>query len=148
MVADNSKLIKEVDLPLDKDDVVILYTDGIIEARNMMGEMYGLERFKKAVELYAPQYGSEGIVHHVAREFSFFVQEHVQEDDVTMIAIRYMGPDVKPELATVQKKSTTWMDPAAAGVVEPPKKALEHGVLVAIPPATPATPAKDSDVTI
>ncbi len=99
MIADNSKIIKELDLPLEKDDVVILYTDGIVEARNMAGEMYGLNRLKAAVELYAPQYGSEGIVYHVARDFSRYVQEHVQDDDVTLIAIRYVGPNVSLDIA-------------------------------------------------
>jgi len=109
MVADNSKIIKEIELPLEKGDVIVLYTDGIAEARNMAGEMYGLERLKKAVELYAPQYASEGIVYHVARDFSRYVQEHVQEDDATLIAIRYLGPDVKMEISSAQNL-TSWSD--------------------------------------
>lgn len=91
MVADNSKLIKEIDIPLEKNDVIILYTDGITEGRNMAGEMFSLPRLKKAVENYATQYGSEGIVYHVAQEYSHFVQEHIQDDDVTLIAIKYIG---------------------------------------------------------
>lgn len=111
MVSDNSKIVKELDLPLEKDDVIVLYTDGIAEARNMAGEMYGLERLKKAVELYAPQYGSEGIVYHVARDFSRYVQQHIQEDDVTLIAIRYMGPDVKMQISSSKEvSSTSWGD--------------------------------------
>lgn len=111
MIADNRKIVKELDLPLDKGDVIVLYTDGIAEARNMSGEMYGLERLKKAVELYAPQYGSEGIVYHVARDFSRYVQEHIQEDDVTLIAIRYLGPDVKMDISSSQTPlSTNWAD--------------------------------------
>ena len=93
MIADNSKIIKEIDLPLEKGDVILLYTDGIVEGRNMSGEMYGLDRLKQALELYAPQYGSEGIVFHVAGDFSRFVQEHVQDDDITLISIRYVGSD-------------------------------------------------------
>ncbi len=109
MIADNSRIIKEVDLPLEKDDVVVLYTDGIVEARNMAGEMYTLDRLKKAVELYAPQYASEGIVYHVARDFSRYVQEHVQDDDCTLIAIRYMGPNVQMDISQAQKL-TTWTE--------------------------------------
>lgn len=109
MIADNSKIVKEIDLPLDKDDVVILYTDGIVEARNMVGEMFTLDRLKTAVELYAPQYGAEGIVYHVARDFSRYVQEHIQEDDVTLIAIRYVGPDVTMDISVTQKL-TTWSE--------------------------------------
>jgi len=109
MVADNSKIIKEVDLPLEKDDVIILYTDGIVEARNMAGEMFTLERLKKAVELYAPQYGADGIVYHVARDFSRYVEQHVQEDDITLIAIRYIGPNAEITTSAAQKL-TNWAD--------------------------------------
>jgi len=109
MVADNSKLIKEIDLPLEKDDVIVLYTDGIVEARNMAGEMYTLDRLKKAVELYAPQYSADGIVYHVAGDFSRFVEQHVQEDDITLIAIRYIGPNAQVQHSSGQKL-TTWTD--------------------------------------
>lgn len=109
MVPDNSKLVKETDLPLEKDDVVVLYSDGVTEARNMAGVMFGLERLKQAVELYAPQYGAEGIVFHVARDFSRFVQEHIQEDDVTLIALRYLGPQTQ-QLETATVKNTSWAE--------------------------------------
>ncbi|MFA5830079.1 MAG: SpoIIE family protein phosphatase [Candidatus Gracilibacteria bacterium] len=110
MVADNSKIVKEVTLPLMKDDVIILYSDGLTEARNMAGEMFGLDRLKQAIQLYAPQYGPEGIVFHVARDFSRFVQDHVQEDDVTLMAIRFSGS--KDTIETAVKNSTSWSDMA------------------------------------
>lgn len=108
MVPDNSKIVKELELPLEKGDIIILYTDGVTEARNMAGEMFGLERLKKAVEAYAPQYDADGIVFHVARDFSRFVQEHIQEDDVTLIAIKYMGEN-KTETSS-EKKSIVWRE--------------------------------------
>ncbi len=91
MVPDNSKLIKEIDLPLEKGDVIVLYTDGITEGRNMAGELYGLDRLIKAIELYASEYSSDGIVNYVAKDYSRFVEEHIQDDDVTLIAIKYVG---------------------------------------------------------
>ena len=144
MLADNRKIIKELDLPLEKDDVIILYTDGIAEGRNMAGEMYGLERLKKAVELYAPQYGSEGIVFHVARDFSRYVQEHVQDDDVTLIAIRYLGPNAQVDAAPA-KNLTIWTDEVtkkAAPVVAPvpaPAPPLAQALTQAPEPKVPAS---------
>ncbi len=91
MVVDNSKLIKEIDIPLEIDDVIILYSDGLTEGKNMTGEMYGLDRIIKATEIYAPQYDSEGIVHRIALDFAHFVQDHIQDDDVTLISIKYVG---------------------------------------------------------
>jgi serine phosphatase RsbU (regulator of sigma subunit) len=112
MVPDNSHLIKEVDLPLEKDDVVILFTDGITEGRNMAGEMYGLDRLVKAVEIYAPQYSSDGIVHHVASDYSRFVENHKQDDDVTLIAIKFVGKGQEGTVSIqgVSTATMTWVE--------------------------------------
>lgn len=107
MVPDNSKLIKEQDLELELGDVIILYTDGLTEGRNMSGEMYSLDRLISAVERYAAEYGPDGIVNHVALDYSRFVQDHVQDDDVTLIAIRYTGSTAKEE-RTESLVSTKW----------------------------------------
>lgn len=108
MVADNSKIVKEQELPLEKGDIIVLYSDGITEARNMAGELYGLERLKKAVEQYAPQYGAEGLVYHISRDYSRFAEEHIQDDDVTLMAIQYTGTEMKAETSALV--STQWLD--------------------------------------
>jgi serine phosphatase RsbU (regulator of sigma subunit) len=112
MVPDNTQLIKETDLPLEKDDVIIMFTDGITEGRNMAGEMYGLERLVKAVEIYAAQYGSDGIVHHIALDFTRFVENHKQDDDVTLIAIKYVGKGAEDirTLQGINVETLTWVD--------------------------------------
>ncbi|MBU1446244.1 PP2C family protein-serine/threonine phosphatase [Patescibacteria group bacterium] len=91
MVPDNSKLVKDQQIPLEKGDVVVLYTDGITEAKNDKGEMFELERLKEAVKRYAVQYGPEGIVHHIATEFSSYVGEMEQADDITLMIMQYTG---------------------------------------------------------
>lgn len=40
--------VKVNDLPLGTGDVVLMYTDGIPEARNKDGEFYGMERFRES----------------------------------------------------------------------------------------------------
>ncbi|MFC1749367.1 SpoIIE family protein phosphatase [Pseudomonadota bacterium] len=106
MVPDNSKLIETKEIELQRDDVIILYTDGITEGRNMAGELFGLDRLIEAVEKYAPQYKAEGIVHHIALDYSRFVEEHVQDDDVTLIGLRYKGEAAKQEEEEVA--TTDW----------------------------------------
>lgn len=108
MVPDNSKLIKEEPLPLQEGDVIILYSDGLTEGRNMAGEMYTLDRVVEAVERFATQYGPEGIVHHVALDYSRFVQDHIQDDDVTLIAVQYVGVNHKEEEASPEMRTTSW----------------------------------------
>jgi len=96
MVADNSKIIKEQDLDVAEGDLIILYTDGVTEAKNMQGEMFGLERLKGLVGKYAGLMEAEGVVASIAKEFSHFVEEHVQEDDITLVAIK-VGSNGKVE---------------------------------------------------
>ncbi len=103
MIADNSKIIKELDLSLDIGDMVVLYTDGITEARNMEGEMFGLERLQQSVEKNAGQGDSQSLIQTIAREFSKFVEDHVQEDDVTLIVIKKLGETEKAKSFMDQK---------------------------------------------
>ncbi len=88
MVPDNSKLIKEQELTVNEGDFVILYSDGIVEARNTSEELYGLERLKKSVIEYAPQYSAEGLNYHIAQDVSAFNHGHIQDDDMSLIVIK------------------------------------------------------------
>lgn len=88
MTVDNSKIVKEYAIPLDEDDVIVLYTDGITEAENNQKEMFGLERLKELVKKYAAEYGPEGVNHHIALDFSQFVGETEQADDITLMVIK------------------------------------------------------------
>jgi len=114
MTPDNSKIIKELAIPLEQDDIVVLYTDGITEAQNNKGEMFGLERLIELVKKHATQYGPEGINHHVALDFSQFVGDTEQADDITLMVLKYTG---------VQKAQPQAQAPApAAQPVQPPQK--------------------------
>ena len=88
MVPDNSNVIKEIDLPLENGDFVVLYSDGITEAKNMNGEMYGLDKLIDAVVEYAPQYTAEGLNYHIARDHATFMSGTDQEDDITLIVMQ------------------------------------------------------------
>lgn len=88
MVPDNSKLIREQEINWNNGDFVIIYSDGITEARNALGELYGLERLRKAVVEYAAQYSAEGVNHHIAMAVSDFCKDHGQDDDMSLIVIK------------------------------------------------------------
>lgn len=36
------------DLPMESGDIILMFTDGIPEARNDSGEFYGIDRFKES----------------------------------------------------------------------------------------------------
>lgn len=112
MVPDNSKIVKEKDLPLEIGDVIVLYTDGITEAKNMKGEMFGLKRLTDVVAMYGGQGGAQEIVQNIAKDFSKFVEEHVQEDDVTLIVVKKLNDGVTGT-SIIDQKQSRWTEEAA-----------------------------------
>ncbi|MBD3156903.1 SpoIIE family protein phosphatase [Candidatus Peregrinibacteria bacterium] len=106
MVPDNSKLVKEKQLNLEDGDMVVIYSDGITEAKNDKGEMFGLENLVALVQKYATQYGPEGVTYHTALDFSQYVGDAQQEDDITLMVLRYSKQGQAQEKKT--SKSTNW----------------------------------------
>lgn len=88
MVPDISKIVKEEGIPLELGDFVVLYSDGIIEAKNIEGEMFGIKRLQNAVTQYASTSTPEELFTRISRDFGIFVGEQVQEDDITLIALQ------------------------------------------------------------
>lgn len=88
MVPDNSKVIKEEFLDLDDGDFVVLYSDGITEAKNEDGELFGLERLQKLIVEYATEYSVEGVNHHIAQSVTEYMGKHGQDDDITLIVMK------------------------------------------------------------
>jgi len=103
MVPDNSKIIKEQEIPLADGDMIIIYTDGITEAKNDAGEMFGLERLKETIKKYATQYGPEGVSNHTSLDFSQYVGNAEQADDITLMVLRYTK-----QKETTTDKNTNW----------------------------------------
>lgn len=93
MIPDVSKIVQEKEIPLEIGDVVVLYTDGMTEAKNQTGQMYGLDRLKKSLKKNGYKPSVSTIFDGVTKDFSDFVEEYVQIDDITMIVIKYMGKD-------------------------------------------------------
>jgi len=103
MTPDNSKIVKEIEIPLEVGDQIVLYTDGITEAQNNQQEMFGLDRLKELIIKYSGEYGSEGVTHHTALDFSQFVGDAEQLDDITIMGLKYTGQtqkQTKPKIET------------------------------------------------
>lgn len=93
MIPDVSKIVKETEIPLAIGDTIVLFSDGITEAKNHTGEMYGLEKLIRSLENNGYKPSVEAVFDGLTKDFSDFVGEYVQIDDITMIVIKYMGPD-------------------------------------------------------
>lgn len=71
-------------------DILILYTDGVPEARDATGEQYGMERFQEIIRAWRSR-PAEEIVDRVVRGVAEFSGSEVFEDDLTLIVIKATG---------------------------------------------------------
>lgn len=79
--------IEEHTLTIERDDLVILYSDGLIEARNERGEEFGEDRLCKAIEA-ARSSGAEDIKERIVREVRTFVGSAPVHDDLTCVVLK------------------------------------------------------------
>ncbi|MFC1713940.1 PP2C family protein-serine/threonine phosphatase [Candidatus Poribacteria bacterium] len=77
----------EAQVELGSGDIALLYTDGITEAMNSDGEMFGAERLKDVV-LGNLQLDSSGLIASVHNELVKFVGDAPQYDDLTLMVIK------------------------------------------------------------
>jgi sigma-B regulation protein RsbU (phosphoserine phosphatase) len=73
-------------MSLEQGDKIILFTDGIIEARNAEGAQYGIENLLSSIRKeYAA--GGEPLMRSVIGDFESFVGKTEMKDDATLIII-------------------------------------------------------------
>ncbi|MBT3704839.1 SpoIIE family protein phosphatase [Candidatus Peregrinibacteria bacterium] len=87
MTEDATATAVEKEILLAPGDLVVLYTDGITEAKNESEELYGLERLKSTILDYGQTYTAAGVSHHIATDLSSFVGDESQIDDMTLIVV-------------------------------------------------------------
>ncbi len=86
----NAKYTKQT-MTLQPGDSIYLYTDGITEAFSDANEQFGVERLKKVLSL---EYESSmELCKKVVSSVDEFVGAATQFDDMTMLAIKYKGPN-------------------------------------------------------
>jgi sigma-B regulation protein RsbU (phosphoserine phosphatase) len=81
------RITSDFAVPLERDDCLILYTDGVTEALNTEGDEFGLERTTESVRASASD-GAQAIVRRVIDDVRNFTGSQPQNDDITLIAIR------------------------------------------------------------
>ena len=83
-----SKVLKEKELPLLPNDVVLLFTDGAPEARNREKQMFQLVNLQKAVVKYA-SLPTADMINNILKEIQDFIGEVEQHDDITLLGFKY-----------------------------------------------------------
>ncbi len=94
---------KNYHLRLNGGDKLFLYTDGVVEAMNKDGTMFGIERMLEALNKSKDDKVSE-ILTNVQSDVDKFVGEATQFDDLTMLAIEYIGVDKEMKKTFKAKK--------------------------------------------
>ncbi len=80
-------IFEEAAIPLERGDILILYSDGINEASNIAGEQFGMERLINVVL----QHGAEslqGLQEAILRNVTNFSEGQSQQDDITVLLVR------------------------------------------------------------
>lgn len=75
-------------LQMQPGDRLFLYTDGITEAFNSNGEMFGEDRLEEALRSGAKLTAGD-LIEHVKKEVSSFTSGAEQSDDMTMLLLKY-----------------------------------------------------------
>ena len=75
---------------MESGDILLLYTDCLIESRNSSGEEFGLERLQKTLEESAAKTPRETLL-FIAEKFKTFTKEVPLRDDFTVIVLQYTG---------------------------------------------------------
>jgi sigma-B regulation protein RsbU (phosphoserine phosphatase) len=86
---------QEVELPLEEGDVVVLYSDGLTETRNLAGDVYGIDRLGRELanlaELPTALKIRDGLLHALSR----FKGDAQQTDDLTLLVGRVRGLEAR-----------------------------------------------------
>ena len=83
-----SNSIKEMEIKLNNDDILVLYTDGINEAQNSKLENFGYERMEELISKHAGDTTDE-ISNCFMKDVSLFSKDQAQHDDITLIILKW-----------------------------------------------------------
>lgn len=92
-----TQFIGYADIMLLPGDIVVLYTDGITEAENADGELYGLKRLTDIVKENW-QKSAEEIKQLVLDDLWNYIGQHIIHDDVTLVILKQLHLDIPPKV--------------------------------------------------
>ena len=77
---------EESEIVLEEGEAALFYSDGLVEAHDPMGEMFGFPRLRALVA----EHGREGSLGDSLLEelYSFVGEGWKQEDDITLLTLR------------------------------------------------------------
>ena len=85
-----AETLREEYIRLEADDIVVLYTDGVTEARNAADEEFAAARLAATVAAAAGS-GARDILDAILREVRTHSARNEAEDDITVLVLRWRG---------------------------------------------------------
>jgi sigma-B regulation protein RsbU (phosphoserine phosphatase) len=82
-----NRVTGDFSLSLERDDCLVLYTDGVTEALNSEGDEFGMANVIQSIQASASE-GAAGILTRLTDDLRAFVGTYPQHDDITLIVIR------------------------------------------------------------
>jgi len=79
--------------PVAAGDLLIFYTDGLVEARNAQGQDYGDARLQRAVARAVDSRTARELRDSILSDWSNFRGDEEQADDITVVVVRLRWPD-------------------------------------------------------
>jgi serine phosphatase RsbU (regulator of sigma subunit)/predicted ester cyclase len=81
---------EQQEIELDAGEAALFYSDGLVEAHDPHGEMFGFPRLQSLVA----EHGEEGSLEEALLEelYSFVGEDWEQEDDITLLTLRCSAP--------------------------------------------------------
>jgi serine phosphatase RsbU (regulator of sigma subunit) len=80
-------------LALSPGDMILFYTDGIVEAMNPGRKIYGFERLETLVRNLSPDLSPGTLIEAIMADVTAFVGPADQHDDMTMVAVQFIEED-------------------------------------------------------
>jgi sigma-B regulation protein RsbU (phosphoserine phosphatase) len=78
---------QEISHLLSKGDMVIMTTDGLVEASNTGPEMFGFERLEQAL-MTGPTSSAAAMLDHIKAELAAYVGQAEPHDDITIVVVQ------------------------------------------------------------
>ena len=78
------------DMDFKKGDLLLVHSDGLTEARNAHGELYGMHRLQASLNRYL-HLPTSHITQAIYQDMRSFIGDRPQQDDVTVLAIRMVA---------------------------------------------------------
>ncbi len=81
---------QEVEIQLELDDKLILYTDGITEAINTKKVLFGRKRLKEIIQTEG-RMGLDELLHRIIRKYKEYIYPGIDRDDICLVGCKIIN---------------------------------------------------------